>query len=36
MAAQGVTKRTEDYSRWYTDVVKMADLADYAAVRGCM
>ncbi len=36
MAAQGVTNRTEDYSRWYTDVVKMADLADYAAVRGCM
>ncbi len=31
-----VTPRTEDYSRWYTDVVKMADLADYAAVRGCM
>ena len=36
MAAQGVTPRSEDYSRWYTDVVKMADLADNAPVRGCM
>jgi prolyl-tRNA synthetase len=31
-----VTPRTEDYSRWYTDVVQKADLADYAPVRGCM
>jgi prolyl-tRNA synthetase len=31
-----VTPRSEDYSRWYTDVVQMADLADYAPVRGCM
>jgi len=36
MAAQGVTPQSEDYSRWYTDVVKMADLADNAPVRGCM
>lgn len=36
MEEQGVTPRSEDYSRWYTDVVKMADLADYAPVRGCM
>lgn len=33
---QGVTPRNEDYSRWYTDVVQMAELADYAPVRGCM
>lgn len=31
-----VTPRSVDYSRWYTDVVQMADLADYAPVRGCM
>ncbi len=31
-----VTPRSEDYARWYTDVVQMADLADYAPVRGCM
>ena len=36
MAAQGVTPRSVDYSRWYTDVVKMADLAENAPVRGCM
>lgn len=33
---RGVTPRSEDYSRWYTDVVQMAELADYAPVRGCM
>lgn len=31
-----VTPRSQDYSRWYTDVVQMADLADYAPVKGCM
>jgi len=36
VAAQGVTPRSVDYARWYTDVVQMADLADYAPVRGCM
>jgi len=36
MASQGVTPRSEDYARWYTDVVRKADLADYAPVRGCM
>jgi len=36
MSDKGVTPRSEDYSRWYTDVVRKADLADYAPVRGCM
>lgn len=31
-----VTPREEDYSRWYTDLVVKAELADYAPVRGCM
>jgi prolyl-tRNA synthetase len=35
MAAK-VTPRGEDYSRWYTDVIQMADLADYTPVKGCM
>lgn len=35
MAAK-VTPRGDDYSRWYTDVVQMADLADYSPVKGCM
>ncbi|MBN1564917.1 MAG: proline--tRNA ligase [Anaerolineae bacterium] len=36
MAQQGVTPQSEDFSRWYTDVVQKADLADYSPVRGCM
>ncbi len=31
-----LTKKSEDFSRWYTDVVLQAELADYAPVRGCM
>ncbi|MBN1177816.1 MAG: proline--tRNA ligase [Anaerolineae bacterium] len=34
--ASKVTPQSEDYSRWYTDIVQMADLADYSPVRGCM
>ncbi len=34
--AEGITPRSEDYSRWYTDVIKKTDLADYAPVKGCM
>ncbi len=30
------TKREEDYSRWYIDVIREAELADYAPVKGCM
>lgn len=36
MSEQGVTPQSEDFSRWYTDVVQKADLADYSPVRGCM
>jgi prolyl-tRNA synthetase len=36
MAEKGVTPRSEDYSRWYTDVVQKTELADYSPVRGCM
>jgi prolyl-tRNA synthetase len=31
-----ITPRSEDYSKWYTEVVQRAELADYAPVRGCM
>ncbi len=34
--AQKVTPMGEDFSRWYTDVVKMAQLAEHAPVKGCM
>ena len=36
MAEKGVTPRSEDYSRWYTDVVLKTELADYSPVKGCM
>ena len=36
MAEQGVTPRSKDYARWYTDVVLKAELADYSPVKGCM
>lgn len=28
--------RTEDYSLWYNELVKKADLAEHSAVKGCM
>jgi len=31
-----ITKRSEDYSQWYIDLVTRAEMADYAPVRGCM
>lgn len=31
-----LTKRADDYSKWYNDLVVKADLADHSAVRGCM
>lgn len=34
--SKGVTPQSQDYSRWYTDVVQKAELADYSPVKGCM
>ncbi|MET6998215.1 proline--tRNA ligase [Chitinophaga defluvii] len=31
-----ITARSEDYSKWYNDLVLKGGLADYSAVRGCM
>ncbi len=31
-----ITKRADDYSRWYTDVIVQSKLADYSPVKGCM
>jgi prolyl-tRNA synthetase len=31
-----ITNKDEDFSRWYTDVVRKADLADYSSIKGCM
>jgi prolyl-tRNA synthetase len=34
--AERITPRSEDYSRWYTDVIIQGRLADYSPVKGCM
>lgn len=34
--AKEITGRSEDYSQWYIDIVKKAELAENSAVRGCM
>jgi prolyl-tRNA synthetase len=31
-----ITKQSVDFSRWYLDVVRKAELADYSPVKGCM
>lgn len=31
-----ITSMEQDFAKWYTDVVKKADLIDYSSVRGCM
>ncbi|MBI3400167.1 MAG: proline--tRNA ligase [Acidobacteria bacterium] len=31
-----ITSRSQDFSRWYLDVVRRAELADYSPVKGCM
>src|SRR5574344_1398604 len=31
-----ITKREEDFAKWYTDVVKKAELIDYSQVKGCV
>ncbi len=31
-----ITPKSEDYSRWYTEIVRKAELADYTTVKGCM
>lgn len=34
--AKGLTSRSEDYSKWYNELVVKADLAENSAVRGSM
>ncbi len=33
---EAITSMDEDFAKWYTDMVRKADLADYSSVRGCM
>src|SRR5688572_2131518 len=34
--AKNIKPRAQDYAQWYLDVIKAAQLADYAPVKGCM
>jgi prolyl-tRNA synthetase len=34
--SKNLTKREEDYSKWYNELVVKADLAENSGVRGCM
>jgi prolyl-tRNA synthetase len=31
-----ITPKSEDFSRWYTEIIKRAELADYAPMKGMM
>ena len=31
-----ITPRSQDFSQWYLDVVRRAEMADYSPVKGCM
>jgi len=33
---ESITSMDVDFAQWYTDVVKKAELCDYASVKGCM
>ena len=33
---EAITSMDVDFAQWYTDIVKKAELVDYASVRGCM
>ncbi len=32
---EAITSMEEDFAKWYTDIVKKADLIDYSSVKGC-
>ena len=33
---KAITRRDEDFAKWYTDIVRAAKLADYTSVKGCI
>ena len=36
MNNEKITKRDEDFAKWYTDIIRVADLVDYSSVKGSM
>lgn len=35
-AVESITSMDEDFAKWYTDIVKKAELIEYTSVKGCM
>ncbi len=33
---EDITSMEDDFAKWYTDVVKKAELVDYSSIKGCM
>lgn len=33
---EAITPMDEDFAKWYTDIVKKAELIEYTSVKGCM
>lgn len=33
---EAITSMDEDFAKWYTDIVKKAEMVDYSSVKGCM
>ncbi len=33
---EAITSRDTDFAKWYTDIVKKAELVDYSGIKGCM
>ena len=31
-----ITAMEDDFAKWYTDIVRKAQLMDYSSVKGCM
>jgi len=31
-----ITRRSDDFSQWYVEIIQEADLADYSTIKGCM
>jgi len=36
MANKMITNKDVDFAKWYTDIIKVAHLADYTSVKGCI
>jgi len=32
----GITAKSKDFSRWYVDLVRQSEMADYTSIKGCM